>query len=78
MSKGVKQIRVSPNKSRGGRDVHKAGASRDIAHEDRKSDARAIARRVAINQWLEMIEQKKNGQIDSRNSYGQDPFPPKW
>ena len=35
------------------------------------------AREIAINQQSEMLIQGRNGQIRERNSYGDDPFPPK-
>ena len=37
----------------------------------------ARARDIAINQQSEMLIQGRNGQIRERNSYGDDPFPPK-
>lgn len=35
------------------------------------------ARDIAINQQREMLIQGRHGQIRERNSYGDDPFPPK-
>ncbi|GAB4348233.1 MAG: DUF2188 domain-containing protein [Immundisolibacter sp.] len=35
------------------------------------------ARGIAINQRSELFIQGRDGQIRERNSYGDDPFPPK-
>ena len=40
-------------------------------------EAIEIARQHAINQQTEVIIHRPNGQIRDRNSYGNDPFPPK-
>lgn len=36
-----------------------------------------IARNIAINQESEVVIHRPNGQIRDKNSYGNDPFPPK-
>ena len=37
----------------------------------------AIGREIARNQRSEMVIHGRNGQIQDKNSYGNDPFPPK-
>jgi len=44
---------------------------------DNQKDAANYARNIAINQHSELIIQGKNGQIRSKDSYGNDPNPPK-
>lgn len=40
-------------------------------------DAINAARKIAKNQGSELIVHGENGRIRSRDSYGNDPFPPK-
>lgn len=42
-----------------------------------QGEARKIARTIAINQRSEVVIHRQNGQIRGRDSYGNDPFPPK-
>ncbi len=42
-----------------------------------KKDAIRIGKRIALNQKSELFIHKKNGVINRRNSYGNDPFPPR-
>lgn len=42
-----------------------------------QAEAISAARQIAINQQSEMIIHRPNGQIRDRNSYGNDPYPPK-
>lgn len=42
-----------------------------------KNQALKIAKEIAKNQKSELIILKKNGKIQNKNSYGNDPFPPK-
>lgn len=35
------------------------------------------ARQIARNQWSELIIHRSNGQIRDKDSYGNDPHPPK-
>jgi len=42
-----------------------------------QSEAIKIAKEIAQNQQSEMLIHGKNGQIRERNTYGDDPFPPK-
>jgi len=42
-----------------------------------QEEARQAARKIAINQKSEVIIHRPNGQIRDKDSYGNDPFPPK-
>jgi len=42
-----------------------------------KSDAQAAGRETARNDKTEHVIHKKDGTIGERNSYGNDPYPPK-
>lgn len=56
--------------------VKGAGNSKPTKVFDNKSDALDYARQIAKKQHSELFSQKKNGQINMRNSYGNDPHPP--
>lgn len=51
--------------------------SRMTAIFNRQSDAIAAARQISKNQSSELFIHGRNGQIRSRDSHGNDPFPPK-
>lgn len=57
--------------------VHGEGNQRDTKLFDTQKDAAAYAREIAKNQRSEVIIQGRNGQIRSKDSYGNDPFPPR-
>lgn len=57
--------------------VKGAGNTKATKIFDKKSDALDFAENLAKKQQTELIGQKKNGQINLKNSYGNDPFPPK-
>lgn len=57
--------------------VHSENSQRDTKHFDTQKEAANYARTIAKNQHSELIIQKKNGQIGSKDSYGNDPCPPK-
>lgn len=57
--------------------MHKEGSSRDTKHFDNKQDAVNYAQNIARNQKVEVITQNRNGRISSKDSYGNDPCPPK-
>ena len=67
---------VVPN-SNGGWDVKKGGANRISGHFDKKVDAVNVGRKISINQGTEFIIHGKDGKIQSRDSHGNDPCPPK-
>lgn len=53
------------------------GNSKATAVVPTQKEAIQIARNIAINQGSEMIIHGTNGKIREKNSYGNDPFPPK-
>ena len=57
--------------------VRGAGNSRVTSNHDTQSDAAKAAREIAINQKSEVLIHRPNGQIRDRDSYGNDPYPPK-
>ena len=42
-----------------------------------QADAESAARAIAINQRSEAVIHRPNGKIRDKNSYGNDPYPPK-
>ena len=50
---------------------------RDTSHHRTQSEAERAARDIAINQGSEVLIHGENGRIRERNSYGNDPHPPK-
>jgi len=71
------QVHVTPGKANHDWQVKTAGADKAYRVTDRKVDAVEIATKVAINNKAELFVHGKDGKIQSRNSYGNDPFPPK-
>jgi hypothetical protein len=61
----------------GGWAVRKAGASRDTSHHATQSDAIGTATEIAKNQKSEVVIHGEDGKIRDKNSYGNDPFPPR-
>lgn len=57
--------------------VHGEGSKRDTKIFDKKVDAVKYAKGIAKNQQSELIVQKRDGVIQSKDSYGKDPCPPK-
>ena len=54
-----------------------AGNSRPSHICDTQREAIEKAKEIAKNQNSELLIHGKNGQIRERNSYGNDPYPPK-
>ncbi|MFF1072174.1 DUF2188 domain-containing protein [Streptococcus pyogenes] len=71
-----KNQHVVPNPN-GGWDVKGAGNSRATKHTPTQAEAIKVATEIAKNQGSELFIHRPNGQIRERNSYGNDPFPPK-
>ena len=61
----------------GGWAVKGAGNSKASSVHSTQAEAIAKARGAAINSQSEMLVHGRNGQIRARNSYGNDPYPPK-
>ena len=55
----------------------RAGSDRVSKTFDTKAEAQAAGRQTARRERTEHIIHKKDGTIGERNSYGNDPFPPK-
>ena len=68
---------VVPIKGGHQRGVRGEGNDRLTSIHGTQQQAIDRARGIAINQQSEMLIQGRNGQIRERNSYGDDPFPPK-
>lgn len=70
-----KNQHVVPHKN--GWAVKGAGNSRVTSVHRTQEDARKAARNIAINQKSEVVIHRPNGQIRDKDSYGNDPFPPR-
>ena len=57
--------------------VKGAGNSKATSVHATQAEAIEQARSIAQNQGSEMLIHRQNGQIREKNSYGNDPFPPK-
>jgi len=68
---------VVHNPVKDGWDIKREGGDRSIRHFDRKQDAVDRAREISQNQGTELIIHNLDGKIASRDSHGNDPFPPK-
>lgn len=71
-----KNQHVTPHKD-GGWQVKGAGNSRATVRTETQSAAIKIAREIAINNNSEVVIHGQNGRIREKNSYGNDPFPPR-
>ena len=70
-----KNIHVVPHNE--GWAVRREGASRVSSIHDTQGDASQAARQTARSQGGETFIHRPNGEIRDRNSYGNDPFPPR-
>lgn len=57
--------------------VKGGGNRRATAVTSTQAKAIAIAKNIAKNNSSELVVHGKNGQIRQKNSYGNDPYPPK-
>ncbi len=57
--------------------VRGEGNSRITSFHNTQAEAVNAARDIAINQHSEVVIHGRDGQIRDRDSYGNDPFPPK-
>ena len=71
-----KNQHVTPHPA-GGWQVKGAGNERATVRTDTQAQATTIAKSIAQNQQSELFIHGVNGQIRERNSYGNDPYPPK-
>jgi hypothetical protein len=72
----MKTHHVVPN-SNGGWDVKAGGTNRAIKHFETKQPAIDFGRSVSKNQDSEFFIHGLDGKIQSRDSHGNDPCPPK-
>ncbi|MBE5810366.1 MAG: DUF2188 domain-containing protein [Clostridiales bacterium] len=61
----------------GGWQVKGAGNTRATVRTATQSQAQQIAKGIAQNQRSEVVIHRPNGQIRAKDSYGNDPFPPR-
>ena len=54
-----------------------SGNTKATIRTDTQAEAIDVARTIARNQEAELIIHRKNGTIRDKDSYGNDPFPPK-
>ena len=71
-----KNQHVTPRKD-GLWQVKGGGNSRATKLTETQQEAITLARDIAINQKSELVIHGKNGRIREKNSYGNDPFPPR-
>jgi len=71
-----KAIHVVPGKD-GGWDIKKENSERASRHMDTKAEASQVARDQGRREKTEVITHTKDGRIQKRESYGNDPNPPK-
>ncbi len=71
-----KAIHVVADK-KGGWNTKKDNAKRASKHFDTKDEAGKAAKDQGQREKTEVITHKKNGRIQRRESYGNDPYPPK-
>jgi len=75
MVKGKSQHVVPTPDGRWG--VKGEGNSRFTKVTNTKSEAQKIGKDIAINQSSELVIHGRNGRIQDKDSYGNDPFPPR-
>ena len=57
--------------------VKSEGSDKYTRITQNQKDASIIARKIARNEQSELVIHGRDGRIRERNSYGNDPFPPK-
>lgn len=55
----------------------KKGGGKTLKHFSNKSDAKVFGKNVSVNQKAELFIHGKDGKIQNRNSFGNDPCPPR-
>ena len=63
--------------SNGGWDVKRNGSQRSSGHFETKEEAVTAGRQISQNQGTEFVIHGMNGRIQSSDSHGNDPYPPK-
>lgn len=72
----AKNQHITPHPN-GGWQVKGAGNSRATVRTSTQKQAIDLGRSIARNQHSELVIHRPNGQIRDKDSYGNDPFPPK-
>lgn len=67
---------VVPNPN-GGWDVKGEGNSKATRHTDTQREAISIAKDIARNQKSEAVIHGRDGKVRDKDSYGNDPIPPR-
>ncbi len=57
--------------------IRGAGNSKDTSHHETQSQAINRAREIAQNQKSEVVIHRADGKIRDKDSYGNDPLPPR-
>ena len=74
----AKNVHTSYNRERSQWQNKREGASRVSGYYDTAREASSHGKDIARKSEAEWIKHSKaNGQIQERNTYGRDPFPPK-
>lgn len=71
-----KSQHVTPH-PKGGWQVKWAGNSKATARTTTQAEAIYIAKNIAVKNKSELVIHGTNGKIREKNSYGNDPYPPK-
>jgi hypothetical protein len=74
MPRGTHHVVPNPN---GGWDVKRGGGQRASVHADTKVEAEKAGRDISRHQNTEFIVHGLDGKIQSSDSHGHDPCPPK-
>lgn len=70
-----KQVHVVPQS--GSWAVKSSGASKAAKITSTQQEAIQAGRQIAINKRAELVVHRADGRIRSKDSFGNDPFPPK-
>lgn len=71
-----RNVHTTPGEN-GGWNVKREGAERASKHFDKKVEAEQFGKDLAKKDKTEHIIHTKDGKIQKRDSYGNDPYPPK-
>lgn len=72
-----KNPHVVPRSDVGGWAVQREGTDRASSLHSTQADAISAARRIAQREHSELFIHRPDGRIRNRDSYGNDPFPPR-
>ncbi len=71
----AKQVHVVPHS--GSWAVKSTGASKAAKLTSTQHEAIQVGRQIAINKRAELVVHRQDGSIRSKDSFGNDPFPPR-